>query len=257
LNQEDDCVLNEQKLLILEEWINCVKNNEFDKMTEIKDTTNINNHDKFGKTALMYSIQQRKIRFTQYLIDKGANINLGGQVKSVMLFGRLFVPDRRFEPSRSDENEKLYEEKDIILSDLEYIKYKIAGSKSTDYKPFTRKCRYGVYPIMYAIENCDIQTIELLIDNKADLLVVDGEGIDVMGYVYKCQGLAQKDMRDLIKPLFDEARKSSRKSPKQKLLEQIAKSLENIKDDDTTEQVRALTEVVGSLSMMSTGRKPT
>jgi len=102
-------------------------------------------------------------------------------------------------------------------------------------------------PHIGAIENCDIQTIELLIDNRADLLIVDGEGVDVMGYVYKCQGLAQKDMRDLIKPLFDEARRSSRKSPKEKLFEQIAKSLEHIKDDDTSEQVKAITEIVGNM----------
>ncbi len=280
---KDDIKKAEEKRLIDEEWIDCVNLDNFDKLTEIKDISTINNYDKYGKTALIYSIEQRKTKFTKFLISKGVNINIGGQVKQVKLFKFVYLPDTRSMAPRTPEMEHIYSKKDKIFDENEVLEMRllkvsrpgtigenVGEDEDLPWKsPLTtnghiqergmpvviEKCRYGVYPLMYAIENCDIQTIELLIDNGADLLVTDGEGIDIMGYVYKCQGIAQKDMRDLIKPLFDEARRSSRKTPKQQLLERIAEALEQVKDDDIVDQVRIQNEAIGSL-LMAAVRKP-
>lgn len=250
----NDIDKSEEKRMKDEEWIDYVKNDKFDEIVKIKDNTTINNYDKYGKTALIYSIEQRKSKFTRYLITKGANVNIGGQIKNrkIIKYTRAFHNNCGRMPSyfkslkQTDYFDKEFNEKEEIKI-KSTIECKETENEDDIIPNVFEKCRYGVYPIMYAIENCDIQIIELLIDNGADLLIIDDEGIDVMGYVYKCQGIAQKDMRDLIKPLFDEVRRSSRKTPKQKLMERLAEALEHIKDDDVVDQVKAQNEAIGFL----------
>lgn len=219
---------------------------------------NINNFDKYGKSALIYAIEQRKLNRvrqllahgadpncvckTRFVIDYKYNCGIGEVNAKVALIGCI-----TYEGTRCI-TENIYKSNETTLR-IGYNQIQINKLSEDDPNlPFPQiKHRYMVYPIMYAIENGDIQVIELLIDHGADLLVIDDEGFDIMGYIYKLNGIVQKDIRDLVKPLFDEARRTKHKTPKVKIMEKVNEALGRLGDVEIQESV--INEAVQQLAL--------